>query len=152
MSKKPGRKPENRLPRGKQQLSCDARFIYALHKKQPQTKEELCKSADLNIRAFYRISNLLKKQNIIKCSDGGWYSFSDFVNEEKQIADALMKALDERWIVSFEIMEAKLGRPWREIESLIRKVAKELEVDIVKMDNRSVFRRKDYLTYPKYQK
>jgi hypothetical protein len=151
MSKKPGRKPENRLPRGKQ-LSCDAKFIYALHKKQPQTKEELCKNAQINIRAFYRVSNFLKKQNIVKCDNGGWYSFSDFVNEEKQIADALMKALDERWIVSFETMEAKLGRPWREIESLTRKIAKDLGVDIIKMDNRYCFRRKDYLTYPKYVK
>ncbi len=127
MIKTPGRKPQLRNPSSyrKKQLSSDAKIIITLIKKQPQTKEEICKETKINPRTLYRIISLLKEQKIVKFEDNT-YALWYFNPLEKQIEDAFSKLLIGNPIVHFSHLVNELGRPWNEIEAVTLKVAKKL--------------------------
>ena len=127
MIKTPGRKPQSLNPSSfrKNQLSSDAKIIITLIKKQPQTKEEICKETKIGIRTFYRIISLLEEQKIVKYEDHT-YALWYFNPLEKQIEDAFSKLLIDNPIVHFSHLVNEVGKPWNEIEAVTLKVAKKL--------------------------
>jgi hypothetical protein len=127
MIKTPGRKPQSPVPSSsrKNQLSSDAKIIITLLKKQPQTKEEICKETKIGIRTFYRIISLLEEQKIVKCEDHT-YALWYFNPLEKQIEAAFSRLLIGNEIVHFSHLVNEIGRPWNEIEAVTLKVAKKL--------------------------
>ena len=70
--KKPGRRPANKLPYRKKELSPDAKIIIALLKKQPQTRDELIKNAPVSTSVFYENSALLKEKGYITENEKGY--------------------------------------------------------------------------------
>jgi DNA-binding transcriptional regulator LsrR (DeoR family) len=127
MIKSPGRKPQslNPSPSGKNQLSSDAKIIIALIKKQPQTKQEICKETKISDRTFYRIISLLNEQKIVKIEDHT-YALWYFNPLEKQIEDAFSKLLKQNPIVHYSHIVNEVGRPWSEIEASTLKIAKKI--------------------------
>jgi hydroxymethylpyrimidine pyrophosphatase-like HAD family hydrolase len=127
MIKTPGRKPQSPVPSSfrKNQLSSDAKIIITLIKKQPQTKEEICKETKISDRTFYRIISLLEEKKIVKCEDHT-YALWYFNPLEKQIEDTFSKLLIQNEIVHPDHIVNEIGRPWHEIEVATRKIAKKL--------------------------
>ena len=127
MNKTPGRKPQSRTLRSsrKNQLSSDTKIIVSLIKKQPQTKEEICKETKISDRTFYRIISLLEEQKIVKCEDHT-YALWYFNPLEKQIEDAFSKLLIGDQILHFSHIVNEIGKPWHEIEAATYKIAKKL--------------------------
>lgn len=80
--KRAGRKAVNRSPYSKKDLSCDARVIWALLKKQPRGRDELCKSAGISRATFYSVRPLLESLGILKGTEIGYtLSFYDEAEE-----------------------------------------------------------------------
>jgi hypothetical protein len=127
MIKTPGRKPQSPMPSStkKKQLSNDAKIISALIKKQPQTKDEICKETKIEERTFYRVISFLEEQKIVKCEDH-FYAMWDFNPLEKQIEVAFFKLQEEFPIVNYNDLIDEIGKPWNEIEAITLKVAKKL--------------------------
>jgi len=74
--RKPGRKHTYSSPYRKRKLSSDARIIYALMKKHPQDRIELCKNAGIAESTFYNVYPLLEGSGIVKETKEGyalWY-------------------------------------------------------------------------------
>jgi hypothetical protein len=128
MSKRPGRKPQSSAYK-KRQLSSDAKIIKALMKDQPQKRDQLCQSASISDRTFYRIVSLLEEQQVIKCTDG-MYSLWDFELLEKRVEDALSKLISRCGSVSPVLVVNEIGKPWPEIEAITYKMAKKLGLTI----------------------
>ena len=130
MSGGPGRQPEVEKTFVKRaykrsELSSDAKIMAALRKKQPQTKEELCKVTGVQGSTFYRTVSLLQENEILKCVDG-MYAFSDFDFLEKTIEDAFHELLSQRQFVLSAHLVQMTCKPWREIEAASFRVAKKL--------------------------
>jgi hypothetical protein len=139
MSKRPGRKPQSGAYR-KKQLSADARIIYALHKRQPQSKEELIKNSQVTLKTFYRITSFLAEQQIIKRVDG-MYAFKDFDPLEKMIEDVLIKDTRGAHHATSGGIVDEVGRPWSEIQSPTYKIAKRLNLTIFEEPTQVIFYR-----------
>jgi hypothetical protein len=90
---KPGRKREHGAY-SKKNLSADAKIILSLLKKQPQTMEELRKSANISKNTFYRVSQALDRFKIMK-KTGERYALSDFYELEETVANAVRYLLLE---------------------------------------------------------
>jgi len=122
MRKKPGRNSTS-SPFRKRELSSDAKILVTLINK-PQTKKEICQETKMNDRTFYRnISILEEKQKIIKCEDSS-YALWNFNPLKKQIENAFIKFQKKPFIGTSSI-SSEVGIPWREIETVTCKVAKE---------------------------
>lgn len=140
MIKTPGRKPQSLNPSSsrKNQLSSDAKIIITLIKKQPQTKEEICKETKISDRTLHRIISLLEAQQIIKCKDHN-YALWYFDPLEERIEAAFSELLLENPIVYSVHIVSAIGKPWHEIEAVTYKVAEELGLTITTMDGETVF-------------
>lgn len=114
---KPGRKREKYSVGGKRRLSSDARIIVALLKKQPQSKEELCKNAGVSRSAFYRLRPLLADSGVIKEVEGG-YALWTFSELEKMVEDALFRLIRRGYQITLEDLTNEVGKPWSEIENV----------------------------------
>ena len=89
--KKAGRKKTKQRPHfRKKELSSDARVIWCLLKKQPQSKEELNKNANISESTFYYILPILEDLGIIKETETG---FTLWTYEENE--DTLIKTVNE---------------------------------------------------------
>ena len=127
MSRRPAKKQSlpNRTQR--QNLSSDARFMVALLKKQPQTRDELCKSANLTLPTFYAIVRLLKSKNLIQQIDSAyalWY-YKSLKRELIEIFDEC--TVEGCFMINTERLAVAVGKPYREIESTLYKLAGEYE-------------------------
>lgn len=129
MNKTPGRKTQI-SPFKKTQLSSDAKIIAALLKKQPQTKESICKETKISDSSFYRNIPLLEKTKLIKQIDQ-IYALWDFDVLEERIEAALSKLIKENPILHFSHVVNEIGKPWHEIEDATFKIAKKLELTIM---------------------
>jgi len=94
-------------------------------KKQPQTRADICKQATVNPKTFYRVTSFLEEIKIIKRIDG-MYALWNFDYLEKKIEDALSKISREKKVVYPNTLVNEIGKPWREIESIVQAKAKEL--------------------------
>ena len=139
MSKRVGRKQTDSIYQRKD-LGSDARFMAALLKEQPQTKEELRKNAKLPEATFYKTATLLEKHKIIKRIDNT-YSLFNYDPIEKQIKEALILQTRDstHWRVTSNNLANAVGKPYPEIESLVYKIAKELGLTIVPEDGITYF-------------
>ena len=125
--------------RKKRQLSADAALIVALMKKQPQNKEELIKTAQIDERTFYRLSSRLQRLDIIKRTDG-MYALKGFDFTEKTIEDAFLKFLNEgRTMIYSDFIVNEVGKPWQEIQSVTFSVAKKLALTVTRDRNDIIF-------------
>ena len=137
MIKTPGRKPED-SPFKKRQLSSDAKIIITLIKKQPQTKEEICKETKISDRTFYRIISLLEEQQIVKCTDHT-YALWYFDPLEERIEAAFSKLLLGNPILHSDHIVSAIMKPWPEIEAVTYKVAEKLGLTIIIEKGKPVF-------------
>jgi len=137
MNKTPGRKTQI-SPFKKTQLSSDAKIIAALLKKQPQTKESICKETKISDSSFYRNIPLLEKTKLIKQIDQ-IYALWDFDVLEERIEAALSKLIKENPILHFSHVVNEIGKPWHEIEDATFKIAKKLELTIMIEEGCPVF-------------
>jgi len=94
-------------------LSSDAKIIAALLKKQPQTKESICKETKISDSSFYRNIPLLEKTKLIKQIDQ-IYALWDFDVLEERIEAALSKLIKENPILHFSHVVNEIGKPWHE--------------------------------------
>jgi hypothetical protein len=128
---KPGRKPEisARESSKKRKLSADASIILALLRRQPQNREELCRSAKVSKSNFYRVHSFLEKHKIVKKTEGGYVLF--FYNQlEKSIENALVRLIEGSSVFSVEELASEVGKPWSEIESVTYTLLKKLGLTI----------------------
>jgi DNA-binding IscR family transcriptional regulator len=125
----PGRKRERFPGSGKRRLSSDARIIIALLKKQPQSKDELCKAAGVSKSAFYRLRPLLADSGIVKEVEGG-YALWTFSEVEKTVEDALFRLIGEGFHITVEDLTNEVGKPWLEIETVTYAVLKKYKLQI----------------------
>lgn len=115
--RKPGRKRSGYPTYDRRGLSSDARVIVALLKKQPQEKDELCKTAGVSTATFYRIRRILEDSGIIKEVEGR-FALWTFREIEKSIEDALLRLIKKGYMFTIEDLCNEVGKPWQEIESL----------------------------------
>jgi hypothetical protein len=137
MSKTPGRKPQY-SPYRKKELSSDAKIIVALLRKQPKTKEEICKETETKDKVFYRNVSLLEKMHIIKSIDHK-YALWDFEPVELKIEDAFSKLTKTTAFIGQDRIVNEVGLPWHEIEKLTFKIAKKLGLAISNKEGKTVF-------------
>jgi hypothetical protein len=132
---KPGRK---RLKySAHKRLSSDARIIVALLNKQPQSRDELCKNANVPLRTFYRIRPTLEDHRIIKkCKRG--YALWFFSELEEAVEDALFRLMKDGRIITVEQLANEVGKPWSEIESIAYAISKKHRLTICKLNNTKI--------------
>jgi hypothetical protein len=126
---KPGRKRTGYSASGKKRLSSDARIIVALLKKQPQSKDELCKGAMVSKSAFYRIRPLLTGSGVIKEVEGE-YALWTFSELEKSVEDALFRLIRKGYRITLEDLTNEVGKPWSEIETVTYSILKKYKLQI----------------------
>jgi len=132
---KPGRKREKYSVSGKRRFSSDARIVVALLKKQPQSKDELCKGAAVSKSAFYRLRPMLMDSGIIKEVEGG-YALWTFSELEKTVEDALFRLVRKGYRITLEDLTNEAGRPWSEIENVIYAILKRHRLQIKTVNGR----------------
>jgi hypothetical protein len=137
MNKAPGRKTQV-SPFRKRHLSSDTKIIAALLKKQPKTKESICKETKISDSSFYRNISLLEKTQLIKRIDQS-FALWDFDVLETRIEAAVSKLISENPILHYSHIVNEIGKPWREIEDATFKIAKKLELIIMIEDGYPVF-------------
>jgi hypothetical protein len=124
------RKPGRRRKLGafrKKGLNSDAKVIVALLRKQPQTMEELCKSADISRATFYRVSQALDDFKIIK-KMGERYALWNFCELEETVANAVeYLRLDLCRHPEAEEVAARIGRDPESVRKLLFFHAPELK-------------------------
>lgn len=126
---KPGRKRIGYPAFGKGRLSSDARIIVALLKKQPQSRDELCKAAAVSKSAFYRVRRLLADSGVIKEVEGG-YALWTFSELEKSVEDALFRLIRKGYLITLEDLINEVGKPWSEIETVTYSILKKYKLHI----------------------
>lgn len=134
MLKRMGRSRVDSSPYSKQGLSSDARVIWALLKKQPQSRDELCKNAGLSRSTFYSVRPLLESQKILKGNDEEGYTLWAFSPLKNQIEDALFRLIKKGYAFGLEELESEVGKPWSEIESETFKILKDYGLRIRLVD------------------
>ena len=77
----------------KRVLSAEAKVIVALIKKQPQKRDDLCRSATIDTSTFYRIRRLLMNKGIIEETEKGYALW--FYSETRSLWDRLKYKLEE---------------------------------------------------------
>ena len=119
--RKPGRKHAYSSPYKKRKLSSDARIIYALLKKQPQNKIELCKNAGIAESTFYTVHPLLEGLGIIKKTEEG-YALRNYNELEEAIVQVIKrwKNIAFRYPSVTEIAD-DVGIKPETVKSLVRK-------------------------------
>jgi len=86
--RKRGRIHAGRSPYRKQRLSSDARVIYALLKRQPQKRDQLCKNAVIKRSTFYNVLPLLEQSGIIKETQEG-YALCHYEESEEAVVQTI---------------------------------------------------------------
>lgn len=116
--RKPGRRRKLGVFR-KKKLSSDAKVIVELLKKQPQTMEELCKSAGISRATFYRVSQALDDFKIIK-KMGDRHALWNFCELEETVANAVdYLRLDLCRHPEAEEVAARIGRDPESVRKLL---------------------------------
>ena len=133
---------ENLKTSHKTRLSADAKLIVALLKKQPQKKNDLCKSARIHSSTFYRILHLLKTRGIIKETKDG-FALWTYNELEKAIEDALDKLEKTGTTITFNKIASEVGAHPSEIESVIYLIAKKRGMEIRVLEGEKVIARRD---------
>ena len=126
----------------KTKLSADAKLIIALLRKQPQTKDELCKNAGIHISTFYRILPLLERHGVIKETSGG-FALWTYVELEKAIENALDKLEKVDSTITLNKIASEVGVHPSEIESIIYRIAKNHGMEVRTLRGEKVITRKD---------
>jgi len=111
----------------KKTLSADAKLIIALLRKQPQTRDALCKVSKISVSTFYRNIPLLKGLGKIKETEGG-FALWTYIELEKDIENVLA-TLDTDSITVNRIA-SMVGVQPSEIESLIYPLVKKYGMEV----------------------
>ncbi len=124
---------ENRKVSHKTRLSADAKLIIALLRKQPQTKDSLCKNAGIHLSTFYRVLPLLRDRGIIKETEDG-FALWTYIELEKAVENALDKLQESDSTLTFHQIASEVGAHPSEIEPIIYRIAKKrgMEVRLLK--------------------
>jgi len=109
-------------------LSADAKLIIALLRKQPQKKDELCKSASIHPSTFYRIKPLLEEGIIKETKEG--FALWTYLELEKAVEDVIVKLEEENVSITINRIASKVGSSPSEIEKVIFPIAKKLGMTI----------------------
>jgi pyridoxine/pyridoxamine 5'-phosphate oxidase len=133
---------KNRKSSHREKLSSDARIIIALLKKQPQTRNELCKTADIHSSTFYRNIHLLKGRVILKETEGG-YALWTYIELEKAIETALDKLEKTDSVITFNKIASEVGAHPSEIDSIIYPIAKKRGMEVRQLKGEKVITRAD---------
>jgi len=131
---------ENQKLSHKETLSADAKLIIALLKKQPQTRKELCKSANIHISTFYRIISQLKGRGIIRETEDG-FALWTYIELEKAIENALDKLEKSDSTITFNKIASEVGAHPSEIESIIYPIAKKRGMEVRLLEGEKVITR-----------
>lgn len=121
---------ERRKISHKTDLSADAKLIIALIRKQPQTKDALCKVTGIHLSTFYRILPLMKERGIIKETEGG-FALWKYMELEKAVEKALHELKKKGLYISFNKIASEVGVHPNEIEFMIYSIAKKLGMEVV---------------------
>jgi sugar-specific transcriptional regulator TrmB len=113
----------------KKDLSADAKLIIALIRKQPQTKDALCKSAGIHLSTFYRILFLLKERGIIKETEGE-FALWTYIELEKDIEKVLDKFEETSSEITLNKIASEVGVHPSKIESIIYKIANKRGMEV----------------------
>jgi len=111
-------------------LSADAKLIVALIKKQPQTKDALCKVTGINLSTFYRILPLLKERGIIKETEDG-FALWTYVELEKGVGNALDELEKSEDVITFDKIASEVGVHPSEIDRIIYAIAKKRRMEVI---------------------
>jgi hypothetical protein len=84
----PGRRHVSNSPHRKKHLSSDARVIKELLEKQPQTRDELCKNAQISLRSSYFTLPFLESLGIIKETSSG-YALKNYDEAEEIVVQTV---------------------------------------------------------------
>lgn len=95
----------------KSKIGSEAKLILALQKRQPQTAEDIYKSADISISTFYRIRPLLMGAGIIRKHRNG-YVLYDFNELDDRVDEALKKFKEKGYVtVGLSDLAIEVGKP-----------------------------------------
>jgi len=126
-------------------LSADAKMIIALLKKQPQTKDDLCKNAGIHLSTFYRIILLLKGRGIVK-ETGDGFALWTYIELENAIEKALDKLEETDSEITFSKIASEVGVRPHEIESIIYSIAKKRGMEVRLQKGEKIIARKTEAT------
>jgi len=132
--KKAGRRRVNRSLYSKKGLSSDARIIVALLKKQPQSTDDLCKSAGIGRSTFYFVRPILQDSGVLKGNDDEGYSLWFFSELEKEVEDALFRLTNKGLAFGLEELMSEVGKPLSEIEPEVFKILRTYGLTIRDVD------------------
>lgn len=124
----------------KTKLSADAKLVIALLRKQPQTRDDLCKNARIHLSTFYRIFSLLRERGIVK-ETGDGLALWVYIELQNAVENALDKLEKTDSVMTFNKIASEVGVHPSEIEPLIYRIAKKRGMEVRLIDGEKAITR-----------